>query len=109
MVQCSWLVQMMDKKNYRLLHMQLLTLVLSLLKILFLFSIKILIYFIGLINLIVTTAHAFSNSFWRQMEPFFGFLSDADIANLKQQVMVTVLLFKLLRFVIILSPIFASE
>lgn len=39
------------------------------------------------------------------MEPFFGFLSDADIAYLKQQVMVTVLFFKLLRYIVILSHI----
>lgn len=70
---------------------------------------KILTYFIGLINLFVTTAHAFSNSFWRQMEPFFGFISDADIAYLKQQVMITILLFKLLKFIIIFYDIFACE
>lgn len=36
-------------------------------------------------NAVINPIHAFSNSFWRQMEPFFGFLSDANIAYLKQQ------------------------
>ncbi|XP_047319857.1 uncharacterized protein LOC124923904 isoform X2 [Impatiens glandulifera] len=30
-------------------------------------------------------AACFPSSFWRQMEPFFGYISDADIAYLKQQ------------------------
>ncbi|XP_052199332.1 uncharacterized protein LOC127806225 isoform X3 [Diospyros lotus] len=30
-------------------------------------------------------AHCFSSPFWRQMEPFFGFISDADMDYLKQQ------------------------
>jgi hypothetical protein len=34
---------------------------------------------------VINPARAFSSSFWKQMEPFFGFLSDADIAFLKQQ------------------------
>ncbi|KAL5768575.1 hypothetical protein ACOSQ2_015358 [Xanthoceras sorbifolium] len=36
-------------------------------------------------NAVVNSAHALSSSFWRQMEPFFGFISDGDIAYLKQQ------------------------
>ena len=42
---------------------------------------------VGLIDLIVAAARAFSSSFWKQMESLFGFISDADIAFLKQQVM----------------------
>ncbi|KAG8636099.1 hypothetical protein MANES_16G099400v8 [Manihot esculenta] len=34
---------------------------------------------------VINPAHACPNSFWRQMEPFFGFISDADIAHLKKQ------------------------
>ncbi|KAH7519238.1 hypothetical protein FEM48_Zijuj08G0014700 [Ziziphus jujuba var. spinosa] len=34
---------------------------------------------------VVNAAHSFSSPFWRQMEPFFGFISDSDIAYLKQQ------------------------
>ncbi|KAG8657073.1 hypothetical protein MANES_03G036800v8 [Manihot esculenta] len=34
---------------------------------------------------VTNPAHACSNSFWRQMEPFFGFISDADIDLLKKQ------------------------
>ncbi|WCJ42728.1 hypothetical protein M5689_023518 [Euphorbia peplus] len=33
----------------------------------------------------INPAHACPNSFWRQMEPFFGFISDNDISHLKQQ------------------------
>ncbi|XP_065848975.1 uncharacterized protein [Euphorbia lathyris] len=36
-------------------------------------------------NAAINPALACPNSFWRQMEPFFGFISDADIAHLKQQ------------------------
>ncbi|CAB4318576.1 unnamed protein product [Prunus armeniaca] len=36
-------------------------------------------------NAVVNSARSFSSPFWRQMEPFFGFLSDADTAYLKQQ------------------------
>lgn len=41
-------------------------------------------------TLVVSAARSFSSSFWRQMEPFFGFISDADIAYLKQKVTVKV-------------------
>ncbi|XP_057467229.1 uncharacterized protein LOC130756685 isoform X3 [Actinidia eriantha] len=34
---------------------------------------------------VTNPAHCFSSSFWRQMEPYFGFISDVDIAFLKQQ------------------------
>jgi hypothetical protein len=44
-------------------------------------------------DLFVTAARAFGSSFWKQMEPFFGFISDADIAFLKQQVMAHLLFF----------------
>ncbi|KAK8543729.1 hypothetical protein V6N13_025898 [Hibiscus sabdariffa] len=37
------------------------------------------------VNALVGSAHAFPNSFWRQMEPFLGFISDGDIAYLKLQ------------------------
>ncbi|KAK8509097.1 hypothetical protein V6N13_062149 [Hibiscus sabdariffa] len=40
---------------------------------------------VAAVNALIGSAHAFPNSFWRQMEPFFGFISDADIAYLKQQ------------------------
>ncbi|KAK8294958.1 hypothetical protein V6Z12_D05G033800 [Gossypium hirsutum] len=40
---------------------------------------------VAAVNNLINSAHAFPNSFWRQMEPFFGFISDADIAYLKQQ------------------------
>ncbi|CAL5360339.1 unnamed protein product [Camellia sinensis] len=30
-------------------------------------------------------AHCFSNQFWRQMEPYFSFMSDVEIAYLKQK------------------------
>ncbi|XP_044463715.1 uncharacterized protein LOC123194538 isoform X2 [Mangifera indica] len=36
-------------------------------------------------NAVINSAHALSSSFWRQMEPLFGFLSDGEIAYLKQQ------------------------
>lgn len=38
-------------------------------------------------NMIISTARSFSSSFWQKMEQYFGFLSDADIDYLKQQVM----------------------
>ncbi|XP_057506435.1 uncharacterized protein LOC130789630 isoform X1 [Actinidia eriantha] len=34
---------------------------------------------------VTNPALCFSSSFWRQMEPYFGFISDVDIAFLKQQ------------------------
>ncbi|XP_050270171.1 uncharacterized protein LOC126714184 isoform X1 [Quercus robur] len=34
---------------------------------------------------VINPARAFSSSFWKQMESLFGFISDADIAFLKQQ------------------------
>ncbi|XP_011013601.1 PREDICTED: uncharacterized protein LOC105117573 isoform X4 [Populus euphratica] len=34
---------------------------------------------------VINPDQMFSSSFWRQMEPFFGFTSDVDIAHLKQQ------------------------
>ncbi|XP_039044251.1 uncharacterized protein LOC120183656 isoform X2 [Hibiscus syriacus] len=40
---------------------------------------------VAAVNALIGSAHAFPNPFWRQMEPFLGFLSDADIAYLKQQ------------------------
>ncbi|XP_059634804.1 uncharacterized protein LOC132277087 isoform X2 [Cornus florida] len=36
-------------------------------------------------NAVIDPTHGFSSSFWRQMEPFFGFISDVDIAYIKQQ------------------------
>ncbi|GMI81313.1 SAGA complex subunit 2A [Hibiscus trionum] len=40
---------------------------------------------VAAVNALISSAHAFPNSFWRQMEPFVGIISDADIAYLKQQ------------------------
>ncbi|KAE8658163.1 Serine/arginine repetitive matrix protein 2 isoform 2 [Hibiscus syriacus] len=40
---------------------------------------------VAAVNALIGSAYAFPNSFWRQMEPFLGFISDADIAYLKQQ------------------------
>ncbi|XP_057968447.1 uncharacterized protein LOC131157978 [Malania oleifera] len=37
-------------------------------------------------NAVINSSHAFSSPFWRQMEPFFKCISDADITYLKQQV-----------------------
>ncbi|XP_034903502.1 uncharacterized protein [Populus alba] len=34
---------------------------------------------------VINPDQMFSSSFWRQMEPFFGFISNVDIAHLKQQ------------------------
>ncbi|KAK9055590.1 hypothetical protein SSX86_026674 [Deinandra increscens subsp. villosa] len=34
---------------------------------------------------VINPNHALSSPFWRQMEPLFGFVSDADMSNLKQQ------------------------
>ncbi|KAJ6746480.1 hypothetical protein OIU74_029034 [Salix koriyanagi] len=34
---------------------------------------------------VINPDQAFSSSFWRQMEPFFGFISDVDFAHLKPQ------------------------
>ncbi|KAL6974570.1 hypothetical protein U1Q18_028754 [Sarracenia purpurea var. burkii] len=34
---------------------------------------------------VISHVHCFSSSFWRQMEPYFSFISDVDIAYLKQQ------------------------
>ncbi|MBA0568096.1 hypothetical protein Golob_005612 [Gossypium lobatum] len=42
-------------------------------------------FLLALVDFTCIAAHAFPNSFWRQMEPFLGFISDADIAYLKQQ------------------------
>ncbi|PON39417.1 serine/arginine repetitive matrix protein [Parasponia andersonii] len=36
-------------------------------------------------NAVVNPGRACSSSFWKQMEPFFGFLSETDITYLKQQ------------------------
>ncbi|XVE97949.1 hypothetical protein REPUB_Repub03eG0062900 [Reevesia pubescens] len=40
---------------------------------------------VAALNALISSVHAFPNSFWRQMEPFLGFISDADITYLKQQ------------------------
>ncbi|KAE8735321.1 Serine/arginine repetitive matrix protein 2 isoform 2 [Hibiscus syriacus] len=40
---------------------------------------------VAAVNALIGSAHAFPNPFWRQMEPSLGFISDADIAYLKQQ------------------------
>ncbi|KAK8654723.1 hypothetical protein V6N13_107325 [Hibiscus sabdariffa] len=40
---------------------------------------------VAAVNALISSAHAFPNTFWRQMEPFLGFISDANIAYLKQQ------------------------
>ncbi|XVE54036.1 hypothetical protein DITRI_Ditri03aG0050200 [Diplodiscus trichospermus] len=40
---------------------------------------------VAAVNTLISSAHAFPNSFWRQMEPYLGFISDADIVYLKQQ------------------------
>ncbi|XWS72213.1 hypothetical protein CRYUN_Cryun02cG0020800 [Craigia yunnanensis] len=40
---------------------------------------------VAAVNALISSAHAFPNSFWRQMVSFLGFISDADIAYLKQQ------------------------
>ncbi|KAF9612584.1 hypothetical protein IFM89_002180 [Coptis chinensis] len=37
------------------------------------------------VNSVLTLGHACSSTFWRQMEPIFGFVSAEDIAHLKQQ------------------------
>ncbi|KAJ0089479.1 hypothetical protein Patl1_13514 [Pistacia atlantica] len=34
---------------------------------------------------VINSAHALSSSFWRHMEPLFGFVSDGEIVYLKQQ------------------------
>ncbi|KAJ4851160.1 hypothetical protein Tsubulata_003248 [Turnera subulata] len=34
---------------------------------------------------VINPAHCLSSSFWKQMEPFFGLISDIDIAHLEQQ------------------------
>ncbi|KAF5743069.1 hypothetical protein HS088_TW09G01131 [Tripterygium wilfordii] len=36
-------------------------------------------------NAVIDPAHALSSSFWMQMEPLFGVISDIDIASLEQQ------------------------
>ncbi|KAJ7979300.1 Serine/arginine repetitive matrix protein 2 isoform 2 [Quillaja saponaria] len=36
-------------------------------------------------NAVISSACAFSSPFWRQMEPFFGLISDVDIGYLKKQ------------------------
>ncbi|KAK0571137.1 hypothetical protein LWI29_011630 [Acer saccharum] len=36
-------------------------------------------------NAVINSDHALSSSFWRQIEPFFGFISEGDIVYLKQQ------------------------
>ncbi|KAK8581828.1 hypothetical protein V6N13_144828 [Hibiscus sabdariffa] len=40
---------------------------------------------VAAVNTLISSAHAFPNSFWRQMEPFVGIISDANISYLKQQ------------------------
>ncbi|KAE8671437.1 Serine/arginine repetitive matrix protein 2 isoform 2 [Hibiscus syriacus] len=40
---------------------------------------------VAAVNTLITSAHAFPNTFWRQMEPFLDFISDANIAYLNQQ------------------------
>ncbi|XP_022749947.1 uncharacterized protein LOC111299171 [Durio zibethinus] len=40
---------------------------------------------VAAVNALMSSAHDFPNSFWRQMEPFLGFISDADIAYVKRQ------------------------
>ncbi|KAK8535390.1 hypothetical protein V6N12_056909 [Hibiscus sabdariffa] len=40
---------------------------------------------VAAVNALISSAHAFPNTFWRKMEPFLGFISDANIAYLKQQ------------------------
>ncbi|XP_022754847.1 uncharacterized protein LOC111303085 isoform X2 [Durio zibethinus] len=40
---------------------------------------------VAAVNTLISSAHAFPNSFWREMESFLGFITDADIAYLKQQ------------------------
>ncbi|KAK8660644.1 hypothetical protein V6N13_051564 [Hibiscus sabdariffa] len=40
---------------------------------------------VAAVNALISSARAFPNTFWRQMEPFLGFTSDANIAYLKQQ------------------------
>ncbi|XVE70645.1 hypothetical protein DITRI_Ditri10aG0087900 [Diplodiscus trichospermus] len=40
---------------------------------------------VAAVKALISSAHVFPHSFWRQMEPFLGFVSDADIAYLKQQ------------------------
>ncbi|KAG8487560.1 hypothetical protein CXB51_018505 [Gossypium anomalum] len=40
---------------------------------------------VAAVNAVTSSARAFPNTFWRQMEPFLGFISDTDIAYLKQQ------------------------
>ena len=49
----------------------------------------------GLIIPAIPAALCFSSSFWRQMEPYFGFISDVDIAFLKQQVIECLFLIRL--------------
>ncbi|KAA8523279.1 hypothetical protein F0562_009702 [Nyssa sinensis] len=36
-------------------------------------------------NAVINPTYGLSSPFWKQMEPYFGFISDADIAYLKQQ------------------------
>ncbi|XP_039018587.1 uncharacterized protein LOC120149944 isoform X2 [Hibiscus syriacus] len=40
---------------------------------------------VAAVNALISSAQAFPNTFWRQMEPFLGFISDANIAYLKKQ------------------------
>ncbi|KAG7984023.1 hypothetical protein I3843_04G136200 [Carya illinoinensis] len=37
------------------------------------------------VNAVINQVRAFTSPFWKQMQPFFGFISEADIAFLKQQ------------------------
>lgn len=72
-------------KNYWLLQMLLLIMVMFSIK--FCIHLMLKIHLVALIYFFVTAARAFANPFWKQMEPFFGFISDADISFLKKQVM----------------------
>lgn len=45
-------------------------------------------FLVELIALHCAAAPVLSSSFWKQMEPFFRFVADTDVAYLKQQVVV---------------------
>ena len=82
------LVQMMGMKSCWRLRMLLLIPVLFLLRTYMISCfLKDTGFFTYLVHLIVIADHGISNPFWKQTEPFFGFLTDVDLAYLKQQVM----------------------
>lgn len=76
----------MGMKNYWLLQTLLLIPVLLSPEIYINLIVKVLYCFCTLIDKLVIAAPPLSSPFWRLLEPLFGFISDVDIAYLKQQV-----------------------